>query len=227
MTQSQVYHVKAASWILFILTFLIVIFSGIGILLAFLPKGKNESIILIAGFAIVGLAWLSTRWTSVAKTEWVLSDAGIELSWKTQFLLHRRQDRFIPWRELDRYKFQPDRNFDLLKLTTKLGDVIRIWHKSDTIKDDFNLLVSAIRERVAQQNAVTTEAPIIESKNIYQKKSGIAVAVVAAIFLIVLPLLLWKRPASKPVNWPAMTAICAGALFYIVQVWEHRKKRKS
>ena len=65
------------------------------------------------------------RFISRAEVEVSLTNNNISIKWVKQFIFHNRADREIPFHEIESYKYQEDRNFDLFKLTLKDGVEIK------------------------------------------------------------------------------------------------------
>ena len=147
------FHIKASSWILFVLTFVTVLFAGIFFIFHFSHQAENQVIIVLLFFTIFGLALLSARFISQAETKWTVSDSELKLEWTTQFLFQNRPTLIVGWRDIQEYKFQPDRNFDLYSLRLKDGRIIRLWHSTFLTKDDFEKFIGYFEKEVVKHNS--------------------------------------------------------------------------
>jgi hypothetical protein len=221
----HIFHIKASSWILFILTFLTVLFTGI--YLIFLPTHQegNQSIIVLLFFTVFGLALLAAKYVSQAETKWTLTDSEIKLEWIGQFIFQNKPSLKINWSDIEEYKFQPDRNFDLLSLRLKDGREIRLWHSTFLTKDDFEKFIRYFEKEVGKCNSTNSLGPsnIKRSKNIYETKAGMWFAIFAAFWMIAIPILS-LFPHKGKINWAGLGIGYSGGIYYILQVLSHRKK---
>jgi hypothetical protein len=95
---------------------------------------------------------------STALVEITLTKNDVSIRWLSQYIFHHYPDRTILFSDIESYKYQPDNNFDLFKLTMKDGSEIKLWHFALTFKDDFDKLtmdfpqlVNSFNKRVKQK----------------------------------------------------------------------------
>jgi hypothetical protein len=79
-------------------------------------------------------------------TEWTVTEYELQLRWLDQFIFHNTPDLNIRWSDIQEYKYQPDRNFDLLKIKLTDGTVVKLWHNTSTMNDDFERFVSGFEK---------------------------------------------------------------------------------
>lgn len=231
------YKIKQSSPWLFILTLLTVIFSGTAILVFLstnqtLPKG--QPLVFILCFApVMGLAFYLPRFTATADIEILIDDNGIKRRWLRQFILHNKQDNEFKWTDIDDYVFQPDRQFDQFKLHFKDGTKFKFYHNNDhDSKDDFRKFLSDFIQKVEQLNNADNDKrnDIKLGKTIYETTWGLILAVIAVIMIVGLPIMLFVLPhkgAPKSSNYAMLAASYIGAVYFVVQVYTHRKRRKE
>ena len=234
LTKYMTYKIKQSSPWLFIVTLLTVIFSGMAILIILtshqiLPKG--QPLIFILCFApIVGLAFYLPRYTATADIEILIDNGGIKRKWLRQFILHNNEDNEYKWSEIADYVFQPDRQFDQFKLHLKDGTKFKFFHNSDhDSKDDFRKFLSHFIERVAQINNVDSDKrnDIQLGKTIYETFWGLILASLAVIMIIGIPIMLFAFPTNKTPNYAIFGVSYLGAIYFVIQVYIHRKKRNA
>ena len=228
------YKIRQSSPWLFIATLLTVIFSGMAILIflsssQILPKG--QPLIFILCFApVIGLAFYLPRFTATADIEITIDSEGIKRRWVRQFILHNKQDDEFKLKEIDDYVFQPDRQFDQFKLHLKNDTKLKFYHNNDhDDKDDFRKFFSDFVERVEQLNNADKDKrnDIKLGKTLYETTGGLILAVFAVIVIIGLPILLIALPTKKTPNYFGLGVGYTGAIYFLVQVYIHRKKRKE
>lgn len=211
-----------------------VIFTGVAILIflskhQFIPKGQPITFILV--FApIIGLALYLPRFTATTDIEITLGDEGIKRRWLRQFILHNKSDVDFKWNEIADYVFQPDRQFDQFKLNLKDGSKFKFYHNNDhDNKDDFKKFLLDFVQRVEQLNNADNDKrnDIKLGKTIYETTAGLILAVVALIMLVGMPIMLFMFPTKKTPNYAALGVSYVGAIYYVGQVYIHRKRRKE
>ena len=227
---------QSSPW-LFLLTFLTVIFSGVAILIflssnQILPKG--QPLIFMLCFApICGLAFYLPRFTATADIEITLNNSGIKRTWMRQFILQNKPDSEFKWSEIEDYVFQPDRQFDQFKLHFKDGTKFKFHHNTDhDSKDDFRKFILEFAQRVGQLNSANDDNSndIKLGKTIYETTWGLIFAVIAIIMIVGFPVMLFVLPHKgtlKGSNYAMLGASYIGAIYYVIQVYTHRKMRKE
>lgn len=225
----ETFQIKASSWVIYILTLLTIIIGGSITGIAFLPTKGNPPIAITMTVILIGGAFYATRFTARAKTEWTITETEIQVRWLNQFIFHNKPDITFKWSDIDEYKYQPDRNFDLFKL--KLADrrIIKIWHNTSTTNDDFQKFIDFFERRVQAYNSKDVDASnnIKRAKTIYETKLGLTLAIFAGLCLVAVPILIVVLPQKSKINWAGLGVGYAGGLFFIFQVIAYRKKKSS
>ena len=211
------------------MTLLTIIFGGSALGIAILPTKGNPPVALAMSVVVMGGAFYATRFTARAMTEWTITESEIQLRWLNQFIFHNKPDLNISWAEIQEYKYQPDKNFDLFKIKMIDGTVIKLWHNTSTTNDDFKRFIDAFERQVQFHNQRYTVATndIKRGKTIYETKIGLALAVIAALCLIAIPILIFVLPNKSKINWAGLGVAYAGGLFFIFQVLAYRRKKSS
>ena len=230
------YKIKQTSPLLFVVTLLTVIFLSMFILIWLSHHQiihKGQPLFFILCFApIIGVAYYLPRFTSTADIEITIDNEGLKRQWLRQFIFHNKPETDFKWTEIEDYVFEPDRQFDQFKLNFKDGTKFKFYHNNDhDSKDDFKKFLYDFVQRVEQRNSVGVDKrnSIKLGKTIYEKSSGLLIAIIAIIILIGLPIFLFVLPQKgtlKSSNYAVLGGSYIGAIYYIVQVYTHRKKRK-
>ena len=225
----ETFKIKSTSWVLFLITILIVIIGGIILCTKIFPLRNNQGLAVPLVIIVFVAAYFASRLTSLAIIDVTITDQNIHFYWKKNYLFQSISEMTVDWSEILEYKFQRDRNFDLLKFKLVGDRTFRIWHNNGLIKDDFYKLVPAFEERVQSYNAIQkAETTLIKhSKTIYETWLGLILAIAAGIFLILIPIVIFFLPYKSKINWFGFGAAYAGALFFIGQVVHYRKKKAS
>ena len=107
---------------------------------------------------------------------------------------------------------------------------MKFYHNNDhDDKDDFRKFFSDFVERVEQLNNADKDKrnDIKLGKTLYETTGGLILAVFAVIVIIGLPILLIALPTKKTPNYFGLGVGYTGAIYFLVQVYIHRKKRKE
>jgi hypothetical protein len=228
------YKIKQSSPWLYIATILTVIFVGMAIVIFLavnhvFPKG--HPIFFILGFApIFVLAFYLPRYTATADIQITLDDDGLKRSWLNQFFLHENLSDEFKWNEIVDYVFQPDRQFDQFKLHLKDGTKFKFFHNNDhDSKDDFQKFLSDFSKKVELYNNADNDKKndIKLGKTIYETGWGLILAGFAIIVIVGLPILLILTPTKKNANYAMLAFSYIGAIYFLLQVYIHRKRRKE
>lgn len=235
-----IYRIKTTDWKIWIPTLMVTMFGGVLLAIKFLPKGDTISIISV--IFILLLSFFLQRFTSTALVEITLTNNDISIRWLSQYIFHKYPDRTISLSEIETYEYQPDNNFDLLKLSMKDGTEIKLWHFALTFKDDFDKLVidfpqlvSSFNKRVTQKALSQSYIPYIvkepqtikRAATIYEGDGAIFIAIFAVILIIAVPLILCFNPGGRQSNPFVLLAPMAGAVFFLTQFYKHRKKNNA
>jgi len=231
------YKIIATSWVLWIMTLLITLFGGAFLLHELLPRGSNFSILPVIG--LMAFALFIQRYISKAQVEITLGDDNLSIRWVSQFIFHRRPDMEFSLNDIESYKYQEDRNFDLFKLTLKDGTELKFWHSTFIMKDDFEKLVFDFPSKVEKHNKIIqrqsgrtdtekkpqkAETIIKKEKTIFENELAPFVAGFAILVVIAVPLVLFLKPTGEISNPFVGLASMAGAFFFVVQYFKYRKK---
>lgn len=212
------------------------LFGGIFLAFKFLPK--DNTLAIIAVVLIMVLAFFLQRFISLGIVIVNLTDKEISINWIKQYIFHNRPNRQIPLSDIDSYKYQPDQNFDLFKLTLKDGSEIRLWHFTFTSGDDFHKLAENFSQIVVKSNKERKKefkseeldqagVEIKREKTIFESEFAPFLAAFAILMIIAVPLILYFKPAETSKNSFALLAPMAGAIFFLIQFYKYRRNRDS
>lgn len=219
---------------------MVTMFGGVLLAIEFLPKGDTISIISV--ILILLLAFFLQRFTSTALVEVTLTKNDISIRWLSQYIFHKYPDRTILLSDIETYKYQPDNNFDLFKLTMKDGSEIKLWHFALTFRDDFDKLVidfpqlvSRFNKRVTAKTHSQPDIPqthnepqtIRRAATIYESGGAIFIAAFAVVVIIAVPLILYFNPSDRQKNPFVLLAPMTGAIFFLTQFFRYRKNNKA
>ena len=224
------YKIKQTSLLLYILTFLTTLLLGTS-LLALIPKG-NFLIFIICFVPIFILAFYFPKFTSVAEIEITLDEFGIKKKWNRQFIFHNKKNKNIQWAEIKEYIIQPDRQFDKFKLILQDKSKFTFYHNNDDDnKDDFRNFLSDFVYKINEFNvstAISMPDKIKLGKTIYETYWGLITAIFTSVILVALPIFIFFAPHRDSVNttnYAMLASSYIGGLYYVIQVYIHRKKR--
>jgi hypothetical protein len=224
------YKIRQTSPLLWIISLLLTIFIGGGIIIAFAANGmfpKGQPILFAIIFIpIVVAAFYIPRFTATVEIEIIIDNNGIEKNWLKQFMFCNRPDIKIKWTEINDFVFEPDRQFDRFKITLKNGSKIKFYHNNDHDgKDDFISFLTDFENKVKELNSDQEKSNDIKrGKTIYETVWGLILAGFAIVMLIGIPILLFALPTSKTPNYGLIGISYAGAIFFLIQVIIHRQK---
>lgn len=219
---------------------MVTMLGGVLLAIKFLPKGDTISIISI--IFILLLAFFLQRFTSTALVEVTLTKNDVSICWLSQYIFHHYPDKKILFSDIESYKYQPDNNFDLFKLTLKDGSEIKLWHFALTFNDDFDKLimdfpklVNNFNKRVSQK--AQSQADITYTDNepqtikraatTFEGDGAVFIAIFAFIVIIAIPLILYFNPGDRQKNSFVLLAPMAGAIFFLTQFYRNRKNNKA
>ncbi len=229
----KTYKIRQSSPTLWIISFILTIFVGMGIFLVFvsnriIPKMEIWSFAIIFGSIIIA-AFKIPRYTATVDIELTIDDIGIRKKWLKQFLFHNRPDIDIKWAEIKDYVYEPDRQFDKFKITLKDGERFRFFHNNDyNEKDEFLIFLNDFDKKVKEINSDQDKSNDIKrGKTIYESFGGLILAGFAILMLIAIPIILFMLPTRKTPNYGMIAIAYLGALFYLSQVIYHRRKYKD
>ena len=219
----KTYRIKQTSQITFILTLLSALFIVTGILFFIDPNNNFPKWVFMSlSFAAIIGGFFLTRYTSVAEIELIIDQAGVKKKWLKQFPFQKKPNIKIDWEEIQEYNFEPDREFDKFYIISKKGSKFKLTH-NNSHKDDFEKFLRDFESKVKRNNAdKNDENDIIKSKNIYEGKTGLVLAGFGILILILLfSVILFSN--NKPRNYAGIGVITVAIVYYIHQVYLHRK----
>lgn len=224
------YKIKQTSPLLWVISLLLTIFIGGGIIIALAAYGifpKGQLILFAITFIpIVIAAFYIPRYTSTVEIQIIIDENGIEKNWLNQFVFCNQPDLKIKWTENNDFVFEPDRQFDKFKITLKNGVKIKFYHNNDHVgNDDFISFLIDFENKVKElNNDQDLSIDIKRGKTIYETVWGLILAGFAIAMLIGIPILLFAFPTSKTPNYGLIGMSYVGALFFLIQVIIHRQK---
>lgn len=121
------------------------------------------------------------------------------------------------WSEIESYLIRSDLYFELFRIDTFDKRSFYFFHNYYE-KDDFDKFKLQFKKKVK-----LTENNVERKKTVYEKKSGVFLAVILAIIMIVLPIVLFIQKLEF--NLGAIFVFYSGALFFVIQVYLKFKKR--
>ena len=230
------YKIKTTSWVLWISTLMTTLFGGIVLAFKLLPK--DYTVLMVAIVLIMVAAFFLQRFTSLGIVIVNLTDKEISINWIKQYIFHNRPNREIPLSDIESYKYQPDQNFDLFKLTLKDGSEIRLWHFTFTSGDDFHKLAMDFSQIVIKHNKERTKKSKTEelgqsgvgikrANTIFESEFAPFLAAFAILIIVAVPLILYFRSADTSKNPFALLAPMAGAIFFLIQFYKYRRTRNN
>jgi hypothetical protein len=151
------FRIKASSWVIYIITFTLILSSGAILAKRLMPANNNNTATIILFAILLAVSILATRFAGIATTSWTITSKDIQIKWVTQFIFHKRPDITISWDDIKGYNIRQERSFDLFKLILKNGTVFRIWHDNLITKDDFEKFVHYFLVRVDLHNKAELE----------------------------------------------------------------------
>jgi hypothetical protein len=224
----QLFKIKVLSFSIYSSSTAIIVLSGmfIGVSMA-LNNANDVYFFILILFGLTALVFIP-NWLSTAKTEWSVSEKGIEIKWLSQFLFLKKTDRSITWENIDQYKFQPGREFSYLELKLRDNTTLKYWHSNSTYEDEFDEFLTYFQKQVIEFNdtGINVLHPIRRKKTIYETTKGVVLAIVTAILLISFPILIIVLNPAK-VNWVGIITAYSGGIYFISKVVSYNRKKKQ
>jgi len=236
------YNFKASKPSLAGFTFFVSLIGGILLIvlvsiLGILPKDNNFYFILFFGGLVILSIYL-IRLTSFAKVEITLVDDTISIKWIEKFLFYNKPDVTHSFNEIAAYIVQNDQNWDWLKIEMTDGSIYKIYHSTFLTKDGYSEFISAFVSSVENYNNAISKSyvndnltvkpkAIKRAKSIYEGVQGLVLAGFAILVIIGLPILLFVVPSTKEPNYFLFGVGYFGAVYYLIQVYTHRKGNKK
>lgn len=212
---------------------LVTIFAGMGIFLALsaiglIPKGQIWLAFVII-LPIFFLAFKVPRYTATVDIELTIDEEGLKKKWLKQFIFSNKPDLDIKWTEIQDYVFEPDRQFDKFKMTLKDGSKFKFFHNNDyNDKDDFLQFLQDFEHKVTKLNTDNNKINDIKrGKTIYETNWGLLLAAFLILMIIAVPIMFVFFPTKNTPNYAAIGASYVGAIYYLFQVYIHRRQNKN
>jgi general stress protein CsbA len=228
-----IYNIRTTSWPIWILTLLVTLIAGVFLVSA--TGTKNHLIVIILIFITLFASLYLQQFTSRGQVQISIAGSTIGIKYLTQSIFSKKTDQTILLNNIESYKYQPDKNFDLFKLTLKDQTEIRIWHYTGFAGDDFGKLVLDFPKIVTNYNshqentsAVSTagenkQTGIKREKTLFEGKIGLLLAGFA-IFLIIMFIYLMITNKLRGSSGPfGLLASVSGAIFFLNQFFKYRK----
>jgi hypothetical protein len=160
-----------------------------------------------------------------AEIELQISDEGLQITWIKQFYLFKKENRILNLNEIQHYLFQPDQHFDMFIIKLKNKKKIKFNLKETSA--EFLQFFSDFEEKIKEKKLANPTISIIKAKNMYEKKSALVFAYILSFMMLgTIGLLLFGETKHQPSYGPLFTFL-GGSLFYIRQVYIHRKRAKN
>jgi len=168
---------------------------------AFALKIQDNKLLLAIGvIAISMLAFYAEKKLGKATMQLTINKQGINTEFLRQFPFKREQNNFIYWSEIESYVLDFDQSFDIFKIQLKNNRQFVVRHSSwDESKDDFNRFIADFKTAINDINNISSEAEnkIDRGKSFYEKPIELVVALFQLIFLVVGPILLFRKHLQK------------------------------
>lgn len=212
----KIFQIKATSPVIYVVIFLSIIAIGGALSNVFLSPKSSSPAVAIFMLVIVVSAFIVPRFPAQARAEWSISESGLMVKWLSQFIFHNRSDLTIRWDEIREYKYRPDRNFYLMKLKLSDGRVIRLWHDTFSLKDDFDPFINALEEQIKDYNQHNegSSNQIRRARTFYETNFGLALAIITGLCFIVIPILISTSEYRAKINWMSLAIFYRGGLFF-------------
>ena len=231
---TKTYNIKQTSVFLWIFSLIASTFAGTGLMIliikatGLIPKDQPIFIIVLV-VPIIFFAFKVPNYTATVDIELTIDNKGLKKKWLRQFLFQNRPDSNINWIEIKDFVFEPDRQFDKFKLTLKDGTKFKFHHNKDhDNKDDFQKFRLDFENKIAKINSDKDKTNDIKrGKTIYENVWGLVLAVIGIIMLIAIIVILLFFPVKKVTNYSMLGAYAIGTVYFIFQVYDHRKKNKN
>ena len=228
----KTYYFKTTKEFLALLTAWFSFFGGFVLLVNTLPQGVRNMTTLI--FCLVGLLCFTiymVKLTSFAKVEITIDYNTISIKWLQRFLIGNKPDVTISFNEIASYDAQEDVLWHWLKIKMKDGNTYKFYHSIFLFKDDYSKFVAAFVASIKNHNMIRSgkdNLPKIKrTKALYETTGGLILAGFAMVFMIGFPILLIVFPYEKQPNYFLFGLGYIGAIYFVFQVYTHRKKNKT
>jgi len=198
---------------------------------------KNDPLVFILILMILFSSFYFQQFTSRGEVQISISNTSIQIKYLKQPLLSNKVDQNILFNNIESYKYQPDKNFDLFKLTLKDKTELYFYHYSSFVEDDFQKLVLDFpklaaeynnhKENISHANATkenNEEIGIKREKTLFEGTTGLLLAGLAIIFIIMFIYLMATKQLKGSSGGFGLLASTSGAIFFLGQYFKYRNK---
>jgi len=223
------YRFSHHSLFLFFAPAIVILIGGILIIQAVVPK--VDLIVRVAFLLVLLLSFFIPRIISMAVVQVTLTDETIELNWIRNFLFHHYAQKTIPLSDIESYKSQEDRTFDLFKLTLKDGSEIKFWHSNYAKSDDFDLFTLDFISRTQghktkrlshrKTQEVADGLNIQREKTIYESEAAPFLAAFAIFIILFMIYLIIFDVSGRNRIMPV--SVAGGAIFFLAKYFQYRR----
>lgn len=227
----KTYKIKQTSLLLWSISFLFTVLVGEGIVIVLVINNvihrEQFWLIFILIALVFYLAFKVPRYLATVDIELIMDQDGLKKKWLKQFMFCNKPEVDIKWTEVQDYVIQPDRQFDKFRITLKDGSKFQFYHNNEHTDDNFLTFLRHFEQRITQLNAdneITNK--IKRRKTIYETNWGLALAVVAILFMIAIPTTLFLFPKVRP-NYVAIGITYSSAIYFLSQVYTYRRQNKE
>ncbi|MDR3025740.1 hypothetical protein [Chryseobacterium sp.] len=228
---TKTYNIKQTSVFLWVFSLLASIFVGAQLMILMTKMGlisKDQPVFIIVLVApIIFFAFKVPRYIATVDIELIIDNEGLKKKWLKQFLFQNSPDRNISWTEIKDFVFEPDRQFDKFKLTLKDGTKFKFHHNTDHNSiDDFQQFLFDFERKISKLNTNNDKINNIgRGKTIYETVWGLALSVISILIIVAIIVVFIFFPMKRTTNYAALGASIIGAIYFISQVYIHRKNR--
>jgi hypothetical protein len=235
----KTYKFKAGNWVIFVLTFIFSLVGGTILLALILPRGMGDYSLVFFFILLFSFVVFMTGTASFARVEITIDSESVLIKWVGRFLFYKKRNVIIFLNEVSSYVDSGDTNWEWLKVEKKDGKIYKIYHSNWFFrKGDYSEFVTdfittvknynnAIKEISTKENEDKVEI-IKRSKSIYETTGGLIFAGFSIVVIIGLPILLFLfPPSSKSTNYFGFLIGYGGAIYFLIQVYLHKKGKKT
>lgn len=212
-----------------------VIFGGIGRMLYLKEMGvlpSNGPWVVLLMLGLFGLVFLLTQYFATAKMVITMGDEGIRRVWETQFPGNWRADEDIKWAEVTEYLYQPEKNYQVFKITLTAGRVIKLYRAWYAGKDDFTRFRKDFVQKVEERNRSGGRegVKIRMSRSFYESKTAYVIAIIGVVLLVVASLVVLALSFYRGPHFGNFVSLGAGytmVLYFVAMVYRYRQTRRE
>ena len=196
-TTSSLHYIGSAFLSMLVIGFLVINITG--------TLSKLSA--LIFSLTTVFVAWFIGSRSSRGKIRIEIKDELIVFQYLSKALINFQKDMTIEMKDIVSWRFRPDRNFDMFKITLIDGKILRFekissWEKDS---DEFLKFKRKFEMLVDQENMIRirNQKPVIVDKEVEFFKGKFAKAmyyfsIVALIGTVIIVVLTWETGKSHP-----------------------------